>query len=367
VAYALSRAVVLVVALLVGLLADRPGEGPWPDVPPPRVAALEALNRWDGAWYLDIAGRGYADGRDPADSDNLAFFPLYPLLVRGVAPLGVPLGLAGVLVTTASGALAAAAVALLARRISGAAAARRTAFVFCFFPGAMVLSMAYAEGLTIAAAAACLLALLDRRWALAGAAAAVAGLTRPNGSVLVVVCLWAAVAAWRRERDRGAVVAPVLACTGVTAYFAFVWARTGDVLGWFAVQREAWGDYLDPGLSTVERFLRLPTHLPTSLESRALNDLVWVLGTLAVAGGVVLLLRWRPPAPVAVYGLVATAMVMASHNVGPRPRMLLAAFPLVMAAAVELRGRSHRVLVLTNAVLLAVLTAITLTTLAAVP
>ena len=41
---------------------------------------LSPLARWDSVWYLSIADSGY-DG----DRRATAFFPLYPLLVRGLA------------------------------------------------------------------------------------------------------------------------------------------------------------------------------------------------------------------------------------------------------------------------------------------
>src|SRR5512136_1651565 len=50
--------------------------------------ALDAFGRWDAHWYLDLAATGYA-ARGPvgAVQSNLAFFPLYPWLVRGVHAL----------------------------------------------------------------------------------------------------------------------------------------------------------------------------------------------------------------------------------------------------------------------------------------
>src|SRR6478672_6618881 len=39
---------------------------------------LSPLARWDSAWYLNIAHSGYG-------GPSSAFFPLYPLLVRGLA------------------------------------------------------------------------------------------------------------------------------------------------------------------------------------------------------------------------------------------------------------------------------------------
>jgi len=50
---------------------------------------LGPLCRWDCGWYLGIAEHGYSPHEDPAQpgATNFAFFPLYPLLVRFVAPL----------------------------------------------------------------------------------------------------------------------------------------------------------------------------------------------------------------------------------------------------------------------------------------
>src|SRR5215207_496601 len=43
---------------------------------------LAPLARWDSIWYLRIADSGYA-----GSTTRAAFFPLYPLLVRGVGTL----------------------------------------------------------------------------------------------------------------------------------------------------------------------------------------------------------------------------------------------------------------------------------------
>jgi hypothetical protein len=44
---------------------------------------------------------------------------------------------------------------------------------------------------------------------------------------------------------------------------------------------------------------------------------------------------------VVVYSLGVLAMALASDHVGARPRFLLAAFPLVLAVGVTLRGRLY--------------------------
>jgi len=51
---------------------------------------------WDSAWYLSIAQRGY--WFDPSGPSSVAFFPLFPLLVRGMAVLTRNYVVAGLLV-----------------------------------------------------------------------------------------------------------------------------------------------------------------------------------------------------------------------------------------------------------------------------
>jgi hypothetical protein len=60
-----------------------------------------ALLRWDSGWYGAIAKDGYWVA--PGQQSPVAFFPLYPLLMRAVAWLGVNRWVAGVLVSFSAG------------------------------------------------------------------------------------------------------------------------------------------------------------------------------------------------------------------------------------------------------------------------
>ena len=54
---------------------------------------IEVLASWDGGWYLRIAANGYADRLDLSApmtdqiTGSLAFFPIYPLLIRFLSGL----------------------------------------------------------------------------------------------------------------------------------------------------------------------------------------------------------------------------------------------------------------------------------------
>lgn len=150
---------------------------------------LSPLARWDAVWYLSIADSGYGD----ADSPRTAFFPLYPLLARGLGELGG--GSRGaVLIASYAVSLAALLVALaLLYRLTaleiGRRAAGPTVLLLCAFPASLFLGAPYSESLFLLASVGAFLAARTGRWAWAGAAGAAAGATRSAGVLLLIPLL----------------------------------------------------------------------------------------------------------------------------------------------------------------------------------
>ncbi len=137
--------------------------------------------RWDSAWYLAIANGGY--GHDAA---RTAFFPLYPLLIRGV---GVIIGsdlLAGVLISLVAFAVG---LVLLYRLVAlelDSEVARVTVTLIAFCPMAYFFSAVYSESLFLALSVGCIWEARTGRWAQAGLLGALAAAERNSGIVLVV-------------------------------------------------------------------------------------------------------------------------------------------------------------------------------------
>jgi len=365
--YLASRLVVLVASIPAALHGD-PGVGPWPGIQ--GGAALERVfAQWDGAWYLWVADRGYPTaGEYRHHLSDVAFFPVFPGLIRGVSSVtGLSTLHAALVVSFVLGAVATLLVWHLAARLVGRDKAYRAAALFVFFPGAFVLSMAYAETLMIVAAAACLLFLLDRRWTLAGLAGAVATATRPNGVAVLIACAVVAAVAVLRRREYGALRAPLLAACGAGSFFTYLWIRTGHLNAWFESERIMWHDHFSVGAPILRRVEGLITQPPTSLGPGRLNDLIAVIGLVLLIGALVWVLRSSMPLAVKAYTVAALVIPALSYAVGPRPRMLLAAFPVAALVAGRLPTRAYRIVLGTSAVLLVALTYVTTTTLAAVP
>jgi hypothetical protein len=293
---------------------------------------LKEFGQWDGRWYLRIVTGGYpahlGSGTGVDARSVHAFFPLYPMTVRAVqAVLPVSPLSAALLVSWTVGAAACIVVWLVACEVVGRDRAHRVALAFAFFPGAFVLSMAYAESVMVALSAACLLALMRRRWWLAGVAAALATATRPNALALVLACLVAAVLAWREHGDRRGAIAVVMAPVGIAAYFGYLWMRTGSPLTWMHVERNGWGQATDFGVDTL-RNISIFLHAPFADELTAI-----VVVGLAVT--VVLARRFWKSRPPAILGAYTAGILFLCYSAsyGGRPRFLLAAFPLLFPVA----------------------------------
>jgi hypothetical protein len=295
-----------------------------------------AVTVWDGGWYLATAEHGYPHGiplfQGHAGQSTIAFFPLYPLAVRAVHTLGFGYRTAALLVAGAAGMVAVVLLWLLLRQLWGREAADRGVALFCFFPGALVLSLTYSEPLMLALGIGCLLALLSRRWTTAGVLAALATATRPNAVALVAACAWAAGAAIRTRRQWKALIAPLLAPAGFVVFQAFLWIRTGAADAWFRTQHEGWEERL--ALDATWHKLQETIHHPLS----EVNIPVALAGTVIMVVTLVLLVRARPPGAVLVYTLGVMFLSLASETLGARPRFVLTAFPLVVVPGRWLRG-----------------------------
>ena len=330
------------------------------------VTFAGTMGRWDAAWYLDIARSGYPDHVPKAggavEASVLAFFPLFPTLVRGAHRI---MGLseigAAVAVNLVFGAVLAVFLWLLMRDLADEETADRSVAILFFFPASFVLSTPYSEAVMLALAVLCLWALLRRRWLVAGLAAAAATASRPTAVVLCACCAFAAVQAIRRDRDWKALVAPALSPLGLVAFSALLWARTGNPLAWAEAQR-AWGRHYDFGATMLRAFGDA-----VASPGADLNKLAVALTLVFLVPAFVLLARWRPPAVLTIYAAGIVAITVLAPSIPLRPRFAMTAVPLVVVFAVVLRRAAFHSLIGTSAVTLACLTIITATTVAITP
>lgn len=287
----------------------------------------------DANWYLTIAEHGYPGlvaGHLPATA---AFFPLFPLIIRLASYLTAGNYVAaGLAVSILVGAASAVGVWALAARVRDRRVADRAVLLYCLFPGAMVFGMLYSEPLNVALGAGVLLALVSRRWLLAGIVGAAATATAPMLIIVVAVTGIAAVQAIWTRREWRALIAPALTPLGILAYFGYLGHRYHDYAFWFQAENSGWGQHIDWGQKTLE--ILTWTDEPAASQNKLLSW-VYIVMVVAAAVGIILMLAARLPLPVWLYGiLIVLTFTLSPAN--PRPRYVLCAFPLFIGAAAKL-------------------------------
>ncbi|NIH78053.1 hypothetical protein FHX46_000583 [Amycolatopsis viridis] len=307
------------------------------------------LTAWDGEWYLKIAAHGYDLGPIPDAFDvpnpftSRAFFPAYPFLIRVLTP---PFGAtaAALIISLVAGLCAAYGLARLGRIVRGGS--RRAGHIlvalFAATPMSIALSMAYTEALFCALAVWTLVALLERRWELAGVCCLAAGLVRSTALALIIAVAVAAVTALVRRTDGVRPLAALaLAPAGLFGYLWWTGLRVHPGAGlaeqlstWSDLEWQGWLTRFDGGLSTAQFVAEVLTGSNTAMS-------VLTVGVIAGAlAGFVVLVRQRREAVLAVYAAGVMFLCLASSSLmHAKPRFLLPAFTLLVPVAIALAKR----------------------------
>lgn len=314
-------------------------------------AFLRAWQRLDANWYVGIATQGYTSPYPTA------FFPLYPLLIRGLhqaLPWVSPLTCA---LIVSNAALLAALVLLvrLTERELGVQASRTSAVLLMAYPAAFCLSAGYTEATFLAFVLGAFLALRTGRWTVAGALAAAATLTRPTGGLLLLPFAWeylrqspvswgelrASGLRWKHWAGQGGAVRILLgrlvAIAGIPlavgAYSVYLWVRFGNPIIFLKAERMYWNhQHTSPVGGLALALTALARHPFTSYaDARGLLDLVPIL----LCSGVLLLGARRLPVAYTLFGLGIMALTLMAPIPGDRPlmsgvRYVLSAFPAFM-------------------------------------
>jgi Gpi18-like mannosyltransferase len=279
--WGLSRLIVLLGLLVIALV-------PNPALDQPLPLGWEAFNRWDSEHYEQIATSGY-QFKDNGQGYNVAFFPLFPLLIRGAMQLGLSFEVAGTLINNLAflGALV-----VLYRWVGeryGRSTARWATASLAWCPFSLFGTVIYTEGLFLLGSTAALRA-FDRQqygWAMFWGALTTA--IRPPGLALVATF---AIVAWRERREAIAYLTAIFCSAGLLLFmlycgiqfdqpFAFILAQRG----WQSPQEfhgAAWLDLLTTvflGPANEDESTIVDPWYPLSLVAIAV--LGWVLWQLA--------------------------------------------------------------------------------------
>ncbi|MCX4972143.1 glycosyltransferase family 39 protein [Streptomyces sp. NBC_00620] len=310
----------------------------------------DVLGSWDGWWYLQVAEKGYEprplERLDPGGmftvkQNSVAFFPLYPGMIRTVSEVtGLGLFGSGLLVSVLASFVAAAGIYAVISLLAGARAGTIAAGLWAVAPGAGVEWAVYSESVFVAIAAWTCHCVMKRRWVAAGLLAFLAGLNRPTSAALIgAVGLAALVTLARRESRRehgvaGPVYAMFAAPLGLLTYITWVGLSMGDLTAYFTLQRDGWAHYFDFGDYTLDVLRNTAVGKHDYIFAFSVPDLLAVQLVLALPFLIALMLRKRPPLVLIAYTLAGIVSVLGTQQMfGNTSRYLLPCFPLLLAPA----------------------------------
>lgn len=300
-----------------------------------------SLLGWDAAWYDRIAASGY----DSQGRPGLRFFPLIPLLARGLGTLlgGHP-GLALLLLANLGALVYAATLHRLALAEGlDEATARRTLWVAALAPAGFVLVMGYTEAIYGLLVTSAFLAIRSGRWGVAAGLGLLAGTSRPTGVLLVLPAAIEGLRGLRLAGIRGllgraaAVLAPV---AGLASYLLWNQVHTGNWRRPFTVQTRP---SLRGGVF-VDTHLQL-WHAVTGLPGRigpVTPHLPWVPVSLAL----LVVVARRLPASYTAFAAITLVLAVTATELSSFERYLFGAVPLVLAAAIVSAGHRRAQLLL---------------------
>ena len=324
-----TRTVLWIVGLLtINLLPHRFKSGQWEES---SHDWINMWSRWDAGWYMAIAQHGYS--YHPGEQSSVAFFPLYPMLMRGLAFLiGRPDGegclLAGILISNACLLLALVYLVRLLHLDYDASTASRAVFYLLVFPTSFYFSAVYTESLFLLLSVASFYHARRRQWWLAGLAGGCASLTRVPGILLFLPLCYEYLVSCRFDihKLRLNALALALVPAGVGSYMAYLAWRFHDPLAFMHVEA-AWGRQKIPPWELIASYLPPPFVLHT--PERSFLDLC-----VTIFFGFLVVRCWRTTrTSYALYASLSFALMLCSGSLQSIMRYGLALFPLFIVLA----------------------------------
>ncbi len=336
-----SRIAIEIVALLAVRLLPAYSED-WPLYQfeaPQGLSPFRMWDQFDAGFYRDLGVHGYWPPDTGEGKQNWVFFPAYPWLVARLAePFGAvetfdTVGIVVSVVLTFVGLLA---TSRLARQM-GVAGLGVVALIVSY-PSSFYFNAPYTEGMYLAASGLALMFAAQRRFLPAGAAAAVATVTRVPGVFLLLPLgiFWLTprltrVSPWFRGRawlDLIGLGLPLLSFGWLLLMYQ---QATGDPLAFAHNQRASWGRELTNPLETLLTAIRL-------LARPDIHPMLWTIhpidmaaSLLAISASVYLLARRHYA--LGVYGLVLAIPPLSTGVLISMTRYMAINIPMFIALA----------------------------------
>ena len=320
--YIVTRFAIIVIAELAAVIV---GQRAGVHVQESRNLLLAVWGRWDAVHYIDIATIGY-------HGTDMAFFPLYPLLISIVGRILGNHLIAGLLISNVALFFGLLYLYKLVEHEFDRHVARRAIFYISVFPTAVFFSAVYTESLFLMLTVASFYYMRERNWWIAAVFGFFAALTRVEGVLLVVpfAIEWAT-ANWddlraRRFTRRDIVqFAPIaIIPLGLALYMALLWVLSGDPL-YFSHVQSNWNRHLAAPWTAI--FNSIHQIATSSSPQTVVNQILELVFTSLMIGVLIAGFRRLKPSYIA-YMALSILVPLSTSSLMSMQRFALVLFPM---------------------------------------
>jgi hypothetical protein len=325
---------VIAIKLLLFLVGVKSYPMLWDTYEPRPDKWLQIWDQWDFGYYREIAEFGY--GAYGAGDGSLAFYPLFPWLMRLVTYITRSYLIAGLLISGIASVIAAIALRRLVQLDYAGSVAMRSVWFFLIFPTAYFLHVPYSESLFIALALTCLMTARTERWWIAGLLGALCWMTRGVGVVLVpALAAEAAQQYYARRRWDWRWVWIAIVPAGFAVYLLINWHITGSAFAFLQTRRVSFHQSFALPFVGIRQAIKAHYLGANEAEMVGVQELVFVALSF-----VCMILSWIKLR--SVYAVWMTAMwflVTSMSFLQSVPRYTLTMFPIFILFALLGRNR----------------------------
>lgn len=181
-----------VVLNIIGVLSRNliPQEYSYKSNSMPPLSWLDVWGAWDTGWYLDISQNGYSTIQNQVYQTNIAFFPLYPTLMRLIGSIVGNHYIAGLILSNFCLIVACVYLYRLVKLDFDETNAIKSVKYLLIFPTSFILSGVFSESLYLALTLMCFYYARKGEWYLVGVTGFFLALTRSIGVLVILPLLY---------------------------------------------------------------------------------------------------------------------------------------------------------------------------------